>query len=99
MSGGRPSAHTLFGGKTVLLVGVFNKEDDMAEKQETPKRAYPKCIPEETREYLREARAEIRRSYEAFFPPEFIASHRAAHRAMLMAARSMIDSALERYAE
>jgi hypothetical protein len=52
--------------------------------------------PEETREHLRSARKEMRESWEALFPPEFIAHRRAARREFLLAARTLIDHALER---
>ncbi len=51
---------------------------------------------EETREHLRSARKEMRESWEALFPAEFIAHRRAARREFLMAARTLIDHALER---
>ncbi len=52
--------------------------------------------PEETREHLRSARKEIREAWEALFPPEFIAHRRAARRECLLAARTLINHALER---
>ena len=69
----------------------------MAKKENdtSPKKAY-RWPPEETREHLRAARAEIRESYKALFPPEFVERRRAARREMLLAARSLIDHALER---
>jgi hypothetical protein len=56
-------------------------------------RDYP---PEATREHLRSAREEMRGAWEALFPPEFITHRRAARREFLMAARTLIDHALER---
>ncbi len=53
-------------------------------------------IPEEVREHFRTARDEMRRSYEALFPPGFIEHRRAARREMLLAARSLIDAAIQR---
>jgi hypothetical protein len=52
--------------------------------------------PEETREHLRSARKEMRHAWEALFPPEFITHRRAARREFLLAARTLIDHALER---
>ncbi|MBL7161144.1 MAG: hypothetical protein ISS57_00955 [Anaerolineales bacterium] len=71
----------------------------MAEKKETPKRPFEKCIPEDTRQHIKATRTEMRKSVESLFPPEFIAHRHAARREMLMAARSMIDHALERIEE
>ena len=53
-------------------------------------------IPEEVREHFHAAREEMRRSYEALFPPGFIEHRRAARKEMLLAARSLIDAALQR---
>ncbi len=66
----------------------------MAEKKES------KCpVPEETREHVNTARAEMRESVKGLFPPKFIEHRRAARREMLMAARSLINHALERIEE
>lgn len=64
----------------------------MAEK----KRPIDKCVPEETRQHLKTARSEVRQSVKSLFPSEFIAHRQAARKEILMAARSMIDNALER---
>lgn len=53
-------------------------------------------IPEDVREHFREARKELRESMKAFLPPGFIEHRRNARREMLLAWRSLIDSALER---
>jgi hypothetical protein len=53
-------------------------------------------IPSEAREHMKAARQAMRESVRTLFPPEFIEQRRAARREMLMAARSMIDHALER---
>jgi len=52
--------------------------------------------PEESREHLHSARKEMSAAWEALFPPEFITHRRAARRELLMAARTLIDHALER---
>jgi hypothetical protein len=52
--------------------------------------------PEETRTHLRAARDELRQAYRAWMPPEFVEHRRAARREMLLAARSLINRALER---
>lgn len=56
-------------------------------------------LPRETSEHLHAAREAFRRSYEALFPPEFLAHRREARREMLLAARSLIDHALKRMEE
>ncbi len=67
----------------------------MAEKKENLK-----CpVPEETREHVKAARAEMRKSIESLLPPDYVKHRRAARKEMLMAARSMIDHALERIEE
>lgn len=52
--------------------------------------------PEDTRQYMRAARSEMRESYKSLFPPKFVEHRRAARREMLLAVRSLIDHALER---
>ncbi|MBM4425455.1 MAG: hypothetical protein FJ030_19105 [Chloroflexi bacterium] len=56
-------------------------------------------IPEETREHLKTAREEMRKSYEALMPPGFLEHRRAARKEFLLAARSLIDAALKRIDE
>jgi hypothetical protein len=56
-------------------------------------------VPEEVRQHVRAAREELRESIKAFLPPEFIQHRRKARKEMLLAWRSMIDSALERIEE
>ena len=51
--------------------------------------------PEATRQHLRSAREEIFAALKTLFPPEFLSRNRAAKREFLMAARTMIDHALE----
>ncbi|MBC8496232.1 MAG: hypothetical protein H8D37_01095 [Chloroflexi bacterium] len=64
------------------------------------KKLSPKCpVPEETRQHIKSARSEMRKSVEGLLPPEFIAHRHAARKEMLMAARSLIDHALERTQE
>jgi hypothetical protein len=67
----------------------------MTEKSDT-RHEHKHPLPEETREHLRAAHAELRKSVEALFPPGFIEHRRAARREMLKAARSLIDHALKR---
>jgi hypothetical protein len=56
-------------------------------------------MPEEVREHFREARKELRESMKEFLPPGFIEHRKKARREMLLAWRSLIDSALERMDE
>lgn len=56
-------------------------------------------IPEEVREHLRAAREELRESIKAFLPPEFVEHRRKARKEMLLAWRSVIDSAIQRIDE
>jgi hypothetical protein len=66
---------------------------------EKVRQGVPHVIPQEMRQHLRAARAEFRQSVEAMVPPEFLTHRRAARREMLLAARSLIDHALERLQE
>ena len=70
----------------------------MAEKSEkrTP---IEERIPSEAREHLRAARDELRETFTAMFPPEFTTHGRKARKEMLLAWRSLIDSALKRMEE
>jgi hypothetical protein len=56
-------------------------------------------IPEEVREHFRTAGEELREGIKAFLPPEFIEHRRKARKEMLLAWRSMIDSAIKRIDE
>ncbi|MGD8760206.1 MAG: hypothetical protein PVJ07_08130 [Anaerolineales bacterium] len=53
-------------------------------------------LPEETRQHLEAARAAMRESVKSLFPPEFAEQRKKARREALLAARSLIDRALER---
>lgn len=53
-------------------------------------------LPEDTRSHLRTARTEFTKSLEGLFPPGALEHGRNARREMLLAARSLIDHALER---
>lgn len=70
----------------------------MAEKT-ARRKPFEDRIPEEVRQHVRAARQEISESLQAFLPPEFIEHRRKARKEMLLAWRSMIDSALERMDE
>jgi hypothetical protein len=56
-------------------------------------------IPDEVREHARAAREELRASMKAFLPPGFIEHRKKARKEMLLAWRSLIDSAIERMDE
>lgn len=64
--------------------------------EESRGRKGPDWPSEEVRGHLRAAREEMRESVRAFFPPEFLEHRRAARREFLLAARAVIDEAIER---
>lgn len=70
----------------------------MAEKT-TRRKVFEDKVPEEVRQHVKAAREELRESVKAFLPPEFIEHRRKARKEMLLAWRSMIDTALERMEE
>ncbi len=70
----------------------------MAEKTNRRK-PFEDKIPEDVRQHVRAARDELRESIKAFLPPEFIEHQRKARKEMLLAWRSVIDSALQRMEE
>jgi hypothetical protein len=53
-------------------------------------------IPEEVREHARTAREEMRESMKAFLPPGFVEHRKKARKEMLLAFRSLIDTAIDR---
>ncbi len=73
----------------------------MAERTEGEefRERFRKHVPKEAHEHFMAARQEMKKSVEALLPPEFVAHRRAARREMLLAARSLIDHALERMAK
>ena len=64
--------------------------------EKTEHKPLPNFVPAETRAHLKAAREELRKGYEAMFPPGFLEHRRAARRELLLAARSFIDAALKR---
>jgi len=60
--------------------------------------ARPVChlLPEETWQHLKSAHKELHQSVESLLPPGFVEHQRAARREVLLAARSLIDAAIER---
>jgi hypothetical protein len=65
----------------------------------TRRKPFEDEIPEEVRQHFREAREELRESMKSFLPPGFIEHRRRARKEMLLAWRSLIDSAIERMDE
>ena len=65
----------------------------------TGRKPFEDKIPEEVRQHMRAARDEVRESMKVFLPPEFMEHRRKARREMLLAWRSVIDSALQRMDE
>ena len=57
---------------------------------------FREMIPEEAREHLKAARASMRDSADALFPPGYLENRREARKHVLRAARSFIDHALDR---
>jgi hypothetical protein len=53
-------------------------------------------VPEEVRQHVRAARDEMRESIKGFLPPGFVEHRKKARKEMLLAWRSLIDSAIER---
>lgn len=62
----------------------------------TRRKHYRDDIPEEVRQHVRAAREEMRESIKAFLPPGFVEHRKKARKEMLLAWRSLIDSAIER---
>jgi hypothetical protein len=71
----------------------------MAENMEKPTKSRPVGLSEETQEHLKAAGSSYRESIKTFLPDEFFVHRRNARREMLLAARSMIDSAINRLEE
>lgn len=69
----------------------------MTEETTMPKR--PSILPDETREHLKAAREEMRKSVETLLPPGFLEHRRAARKEFLLAARSLLDAAIKRMDE
>ncbi len=67
----------------------------MAEKKEAGKKP-GSWLPEDAKKHLKAAREARRESLSSFLPPEFIENQKKARKEMLLAARSMIDHAIER---
>jgi hypothetical protein len=68
----------------------------MTDQTEHARQYFESKIPEETRQHMRAAREEFRKSMEGILPPGFVEHRRQARKEMLLAWRSMIDAKLER---
>ena len=68
----------------------------MAEQERTKHQPFCGLVSDEALAHARAAHKEMHKSVEALLPPGFVEHRRAARREMLLAARSMIDAALER---
>jgi hypothetical protein len=71
----------------------------MAEQSAKRQKPFESWFPEEARQHVHAARQEMRQGVEALFPPGFAEHRRKARKEMLLAWRSMIDSALEHIEE
>ena len=71
----------------------------MAEQTARKNKPFEGKIPEEVREHARAARQEMHACMEALFPPEFMEHHHKARKEILLAWRSMIDTAINRMEE
>ena len=56
-------------------------------------------VPEDVREHVDAARAEMRKGLETFLPPEFFTHRDSARREMLLAWRGVVDAAIKRMDE
>jgi hypothetical protein len=70
----------------------------MAEKSNRQKK-YESHIPDEAREHFRAARKEMREGVKTLFPEGFFEHRKSARREILLAWRSMLDSAIQRMDE
>ena len=66
------------------------------DEKKTRRRHFEDEIPEEVRQHARAARDELRESVKAFLPSGFVEHRKKARKEMLLAWRSLIDSAIER---
>jgi hypothetical protein len=68
----------------------------MAEQEKKEHKHIKDHLPEEVRQHAENAREEMRKSWATLLPPEFIAHRRKARKEMLLAARGLINHALDR---
>lgn len=69
------------------------------EEHTARRRPFENEVPEEVRQHVRAAREEMRESLKSFLPPKFWEHGRKARKEMLLAWRSLIDTALDRMEE
>jgi len=69
---------------------------DMTEKERKEHQHFHDHIPNEARQHAKAARAEMRKSWATLLPPDFVAHRRKARKEMLLAARELINHALDR---
>ncbi len=69
------------------------------ESKQKPKGKAARMLPEEAHKHMQTAFDEFGQSIKALLPPAFVEHRRAARREMLLAARSLIDHAIERLKE
>jgi len=62
--------------------------------KEKMEHSFKDFVSEETVDHLKAARAEFRKSVAGLVPPEFLEHRRAARKEMLLAFRSLLDTAL-----
>jgi hypothetical protein len=68
----------------------------MSTDDKTHRHPFDKLMTDETRSHVKAAREEMRRSMESLLPPGFLEHRRAARRHMLLAARGLLDTAIQR---
>jgi hypothetical protein len=68
----------------------------MTDQEKKGHRHFRDHIPEDARQHAKNAREEMRKSWATLLPPEFIAHRRKARQEMLLAARELINHALDR---
>ena len=68
----------------------------MTEQEEKSHKQFRDHIPEDARAHAKNAREEMQKSWATLMPPEFVAHRRKARREMLLAARELINHALDR---
>jgi hypothetical protein len=68
----------------------------MVEQEKKKHKHFKEHVPDEVRLHAENAREELRKSWETLLPPEFVAHRRKARKEMLLAARELINHALDR---
>ena len=68
----------------------------MTEEANTPKAG---AIPEEAKEHFSSAKDEFKKGLDAMFPPTVKEHRQAAQKEVLMGLRSLIDAALDKFAD